>query len=180
LSGAYRYRRLAATVQVLFTKHLEVSGWPPSGRLANADVFERLVAPKLQESGYRVAYVLIDALRYELGVALAQQLADAGHLQLHAACAQLPSITPVGMSLLPGAGPPVAPQTRHGPGADAKGRSAATVAQRMDVLRKRYGQHFTDIVLRDFLRRKHYTRHRILVLRGTEIDSQLENSRKRL
>src|SRR5207245_2314094 len=31
-----RYRRLAASVQVLFTKNLEVSGWPPSGRLANA------------------------------------------------------------------------------------------------------------------------------------------------
>ena len=58
-----RYGRLAATVQVLFTKHLEMSGWPPSGRLANADVFDRLVAPKLQESGRRVAYVLIDALR---------------------------------------------------------------------------------------------------------------------
>ena len=100
-----RYRRLAATVQMLFTRHLEVSGWPPSGRLANADVFDRLVAPKLQESGRRVAYMLIDALRYELGVALAQQLAEAGHLQLHAAFAQLPSITPVGMaSLLPGAG----------------------------------------------------------------------------
>jgi hypothetical protein len=100
-----RYGRLAATVQLLFTKHLEVSGWPPSGRLANADVFDRLVAPKLQESGRRVAYVLIDALRYELGVALAQQLADTGHIQLHAACAQLPSITSVGMaSLLPGDG----------------------------------------------------------------------------
>ena len=52
-----RYRRLASTVQVLFTRHLECSGWPPVGRLANADVFDRLVPPKLQESGRRVAYV---------------------------------------------------------------------------------------------------------------------------
>ena len=175
-----RYGRLAATVQILFTKHLEVSGWPPSGRLANADVFDRLVAPKLHESGRRVAYVLIDALRYELGVALAQQLADAGHLQLHAACAQLPSITPVGMaSLLPGAGQHLALRRHDTDLVPMLGDvPVTTVAQRMDVLRKRYGQRFTEMVLRDFLRRKHAVPDTVelLVLRNTEIDSQLEHN----
>ena len=175
-----RYRRLAATVQVLFTRHLEVSGWPPSGRLANADVFDRLVAPKLQESGCRVAYVLIDALRYELGVALAQQLADAGHLQLHAAFAQLPSITPVGMaSLLPGAGQHLSLRRHDTSLVPMLGEvPVTTVAQRMDVLRKRYGQRFTEMVLRDFLRRKQAVPDTVelLVLRSTEIDSQLENN----
>ena len=33
-------------------------------------MFDRVVAPKLQESGRRVALLLIDALRYELGVEL--------------------------------------------------------------------------------------------------------------
>jgi len=53
-----------------------------------------------------------------------------------------------------------------------------TVAQRMDVLRKRYGQPFTEMVLRDFLRRKHAVPDTVelLVLRNTEIDSQLENN----
>ena len=52
------------------------------------------------------------------------------------------------------------------------------VAQRMDVLRKRYGQRFTEMVLRDFLRRKHPVPDTVelLVLRNTEIDSQLENN----
>lgn len=67
-SARTRYRRLMAAVQVLFTRHLEVSGWPRSDRLANADVFDRLVAPKLQERGRRVAYMLIDALCYEPGI----------------------------------------------------------------------------------------------------------------
>ena len=77
-----RYRHLVEKVQLVFTKHLETSGWPPSGRLANADVFDQLVSPRLQESGRRVAYFLVDALRYELGVALQQQLADGGPVEL--------------------------------------------------------------------------------------------------
>ena len=70
-----RYRRLAEKVQAVFVKHLETTGWPPPGRLANADVFDRLVADRLKESGRRVAYLMVDALRYELGVALGK---DAG------------------------------------------------------------------------------------------------------
>src|SRR5262252_7831452 len=92
-------------VETIFTRHLEVGGWPPTGRLANADVFDRFVQPLLQESGRRVGYILIDALRYELGVALHTQLADTEQVELVPACAQLPSVTPVGMaSLLPAAG----------------------------------------------------------------------------
>jgi hypothetical protein len=92
-------------IETIFTRHLEVSGWPPAGHLANADVFDRFVQPLLQESGRRVAYILVDALRYELGVALHAQLADTEQVELMPACAQLPSVTPVGMaSLLPGAG----------------------------------------------------------------------------
>lgn len=51
---------------------------------------------------------MIDALRYELGVALERQLAEDGQVHLQAALAQLPSVTPVGMaSLLPSAGAPL-------------------------------------------------------------------------
>ena len=78
------HRRLTDKVQDLFVKHLERSGWPPAGRLANADVFDRLVAPAIQESGRRVALLLIDALRYELGVELAKQLAEEGQVTLQA------------------------------------------------------------------------------------------------
>ena len=35
----------------LFMKHLETTGWPPEGRMANADVFDQLVADRLKERG---------------------------------------------------------------------------------------------------------------------------------
>ena len=99
------YRQLVGKTQAKFTQHLQSSGWPPVGRFANVDVFDRLVAPLLQEAGRRVAYIQVDALRYELGVALQQQLAEDDPFEIEPTYAQLPSITRVGMtSLLPGAG----------------------------------------------------------------------------
>lgn len=81
------YRKLVNKVQGLFVRHLEQSGWPPTGRLANTDVFDKLIAPKLQDSGRRVAVPLIDALRYELGVELEKQLVDDAQVGMQAAFA---------------------------------------------------------------------------------------------
>ena len=98
-----RYAKLLEKVQSLFIKHLEIAGWPSHGRLSNADVFDTIVEPMLKESGRRVAFIMVDALRYELGVTMHRQLQRSTRRKL-AACAQLPTVTPVGMaSLLPGA-----------------------------------------------------------------------------
>jgi len=79
-----RYRRLAEKVQDIFVKYVETVGWPPAGRLANVDAFDRLVADRLKESGRKVAYQMVDALRYELGVALEKLLAEDGPVELQA------------------------------------------------------------------------------------------------
>jgi predicted nucleic acid-binding protein len=175
-----QYRRLAEKAQLIFTKQLETSGWPPSGRLANADVFDHLVAPRLQESGRRVAYFLVDALRYELGVALQQQLAEDDPVELQAAYAQLPSITLVGMaSLLPGAGKLLSLVKKNGSFVPVlEDTTVSNVNQRMEVLRKQYGDRFAERKLNDFVRSKKAlpdTVH-LLVLRSVDIDSQLENN----
>lgn len=90
---------------------------------------------------------MVDALRYELGVALDKLISEDGHVELHAAYAQLPTITPVGMaSLLPGAradlsldyvGDALVPKLA--------GVSVANVSQRMDVFRKRLGDRFAEM-----------------------------------
>ena len=67
----------------------------------NRDVFSRFVEPLLK-AGDKVAYFLIDSLRYELAAELQQELEKLHLAQLHVVSAQLPSITPVGMaSLMP-------------------------------------------------------------------------------
>jgi len=174
------YRRLAENVQSVFVKHLEATGWPPQGRLANADVFDRLLSDRLKESGRRVAYLMVDALRYELGVALEKMLSEDGPVELQAAYAQLPTVTLVGMaSLLPGArteltlgleGDSLVPKL-----GDAR---VGNVGQRMEVLRKRLGDRFREVPLHEFVRGKPKISETVdlLVLRSTEIDSQLESN----
>jgi hypothetical protein len=175
-----RYGKLVLKVQTVFTRHLETVGWPPPGRLANADVFDRHVAPLLAESGRKVAMIIVDALRYELGVALVNQLTDGDEAAITHACAQLPTVTPVGMaSLLPGAGAGLSLKAEDDgfvPMLD--GTRVASVAQRMDVLRARYGDRFHQEVLATFAKSppKLPSTVALLVLRDTEIDSHLESN----
>ena len=176
-----RYSRLVEKVQALFTKHFEQEGWPPQGRLANADLFDRKVAPLLEERGRRVAYFLIDALRYELGVELQRQLSEAGTAEVEAAYAQMPTVTPVGMAgLLPKAGERLQ-LLRDGsdvvPTLDQE--KITNVAQRMKVFEKTFGDRFAETTLSDFVRAKKANvppEVGLLVLRSTEIDSHLESN----
>ncbi len=175
-----RYGRLAERVQGVFTKHVESAGWPPTGRMANADTFDRLVADRLKENGTKVAYLMVDALRYELGVALEKLLAEDGPVELQVAYAQLPTITPVGMaSLLPGARTQLTLTRENDTLVPRLGSvPVCNVTQRMDVFRKRLGDRFHEMLLSDFARGKPKIPETVdlLVLRSTEIDSQLESN----
>lgn len=175
------YRKLSEKVQSVFVKHLEDQGWPPAGRLGNAEVFDRFVAPSLQERGRKVAFLMVDALRYELGVALANRLSEDGPVDLHAACAQLPTVTIVGMaSLLPGAAADLA-ICREGEKLIPKidGTAVGTVAQRMGHLRSRFGDRFAEMRLDEFVKNKKVdiaSTVDLLVIRSVEIDDYLETN----
>lgn len=179
LQARRSYRRLAEQAHAAFLRHLGASGWPLSGRLANADSFDRLVAPRLQESGRRVALFLIDAMRYELGVELSKQLHETGQVEVQPAAAQLPSVTEVGMAtLLPGA--------RQGIRLDKHNdrirvaldeQPLANVNLRMDLLRSRYGQRFMEMRLNDFtVRTRILPTVELLVLRSNEMDNDFETN----
>ena len=118
---------------------------------------------------------MVDALRYELGVTLEKQLSEDGPVELQAAYAQLPTITPVGMaSLLPGARSQLSLEVE----ADALTPRLGTVkvgnvAQRMDVLRRKLGDRFQEMPLSDFVRKKPKITSTVdlLVLRSTRLMS---------
>jgi hypothetical protein len=177
-----RYRKLTAITGALFTRHLETNGWPTPRLLANADVFDRIVQPMLNDSGRRVALILVDALRYELGVALHAEVASTDPTELQAACAQLPTVTPVGMaSLLPGAGAGLR-LARDGDNSFAVtlgDQRLTQVGHRMDVLRTRFGDRFAEMRLSEYVNTKKNPvpeTVNLLVLRSTEIDSHLESN----
>ena len=176
------YRKLAEKVQILFTKQLADTGWPPQGRLYNADVFDEVVAPKLQTSGQRVAYLMVDALRFELGLELEKQLKDEFEITLKPAYACLPSITLVGMaSLLPGAGKELSIKKSDSGMVPMLGDApVGTVPQRMGVFEKRFGSRFAEMRADDFIDNNHKFDKSVelAVLRSVEIDTQFENTPK--
>jgi hypothetical protein len=175
------YRDLIESVQLKFTHFVNSVGWPPQGFMSNTQVFDSKVEPLLKNGGNRVAYLMVDALRYELGYELNKQLVEDADSQLSVAFATLPSITPVGMaSLLPGAYDKLSVHLDEGktkPLFDDK--PVADVSLRMGVFSAQYGDRFQEMPLKDFVKmakKKTISSNvELLVLRSTEIDSYFEN-----
>lgn len=90
------YEALLHRMAVGFTSALCAAGWQIEGVVPQTGLYERecaAVAPP-------VALFLVDAMRYEMGQELAQQLSPTGAVQVTTAVAALPTITEVGMAAL--------------------------------------------------------------------------------
>ena len=100
-----KYRDCVSRLHATFLRAVEVEGWPPTGAglLENGRIFAEIVEPLLAQ-GRKVAYLLIDSLRYELAADLKETLLLQYPTELRLSYAQLPTYTEVGMaSLMPGA-----------------------------------------------------------------------------
>jgi hypothetical protein len=83
-----------------FTKALVKAGWAVAGALHQTRIFSEVVSDRPKP----VAYFLVDAMRFEMGMELAERLPQSSEVSVRAAIGALPSITPIGMAaLMPGA-----------------------------------------------------------------------------
>ncbi|HWO17674.1 MAG TPA: PglZ domain-containing protein [Kofleriaceae bacterium] len=83
-----------------FTKALVKAGWAVAGALHQTRIFSDVVSERPKP----VAYFLVDAMRFEMGIELAERVPKTSEVSVRAALAALPSITPIGMAaLMPGA-----------------------------------------------------------------------------
>jgi PglZ domain len=95
-----QYRLWADNLALDFSSICTTEGFLAEDNLQQRTLYEQIVHP-LTQSNKKVAYFLIDALRYEMATELLQDLQDAGIvLSLKARYAELPSITSVGMNVL--------------------------------------------------------------------------------
>jgi hypothetical protein len=84
-----------------FTKALAKTGWSVPNTLHQTRIFSEVVA----SCPNPVAYFLVDAMRFEMGLELAERLPRSSEVSVRPAVGALPSITPIGMAaLMPGAG----------------------------------------------------------------------------
>ena len=174
------YRYFAERVQERFVDAVKNEGWPVAGFTRNTQVFDRFVAPWLKDK-VKTAFFMVDALRYELGVELEASLASAFSAEVHAVCAQLPTITRVGMAaLLPEAdgqfevilkGDHFVPKVR--------GVEVETPKDRLDYMAGFYGDRCQMVDLNDLVLKKSLRvedKVDLLVVKTTDIDTMGEIS----
>lgn len=98
-----RYGEVTGKCAERFTDALRNAEFKVQAVLQQENIFQKLVRPYIADS--KTAYILVDALRYEMGRELVEGLEDTLEVEILASLAQLPTITEVGMSaLMPDAG----------------------------------------------------------------------------
>lgn len=95
----HRYRELALRIQDRFLALVVKNRWPPEGILRQTRIFDQYVAPLL-ERREKVAYFMVDSLRFEMGRDLGEALRSLGDVEILHAASVLPSITETGMAAL--------------------------------------------------------------------------------
>src|SRR5205823_1208711 len=93
------YRDFVDSTARRFQHAVVKEGWPVQGRLRASDIYDRFVSVPWQE-GKRVVYFWIDAFRYDLAKQLAASASSRHLVSVNVVCAQLPTITKVGMAAL--------------------------------------------------------------------------------
>ena len=180
-SAREAYQEFAADLADAFGASLRYNGYQFRGVLAQADVFHGLAEPDL--AGERVAYILVDALRYELGRDLAARLAeatDALDLQVRPAVATAPTVTEVGMAgLLPHAERGIALSGERGRlGAVVDGRVMRVRADRSKFLGALWGEQAVALTLKEVRSGRKWRERadaaRLLVVWHQEIDKEGE------
>ncbi len=147
-----RYTEVVGSAQSLFLRAVEREGWPPEGILRQTQIFNRYLAPELEERG-KVVYFLVDSMRYEMGRDLGGTLEAFGSVTVSSATTILPTTTPCAMAaLMPGAdGVYSLVEDRNEIVPAIAGRILRNSADRMEFIRESYGDRFRDFPLGELL-----------------------------
>ncbi len=175
------YRSWSGRLQEVFLDAVVREGWPAVGTLRQPEVFQRFVAPCMEENR-PVAFFLVDALRYELAFELQRALQADFTVAVEPACAQLPTKTESGMAaLLPRAAGRLAVAAKDGALAVSLGGADVSSAARRDaLLAAEFGDRCQVMGLDELVamspRKKLRDNVRLVVVRTRELDAAGEQS----
>jgi len=93
-----RYTEVGSALAKHFITTFQQAKHPIKGLAQQRDIFEKQVKPLLSEG--KVAYVWVDALRYEMARELSRLLKDDFKLEIQPAIGAIPTITEIGMAAL--------------------------------------------------------------------------------
>ena len=174
-----RYAEVGDALANRFVKTLQAGRFKASGYGKQAEVYSTYVAPALKE-GLKTAYVLVDALRYEIARDLVQKSFKEGyHTRITAVLGTAPTITPIGMAaLMPGAekGVRVAEGSKKELGLQVSGTFLANRQARVQWLKETAGTYTVEATLDDILPKpkselkREIDKARLLFVTSQEID----------
>jgi len=98
IKAEQRYTEVGSELAKHFVTYFQKAKHPIKGLLRQREVFERRVKPHLGEG--KVAYVWVDALRFEMARELCRLLKDDFTLAIQPAIGTMPTITEIGMAAL--------------------------------------------------------------------------------
>jgi hypothetical protein len=157
-------------------------GWPVAGRTRAKDIYDQFVRVPWQE-GRRVAYFWVDAFRYDLAKQLETSASGRHTVKVNGVCAQLPTITKIGMAaLLPEADKDFQINVASGePVPVIKGRLLPALPQRLDYIKEFVGPNrFAAVELSEIIAAKDnlasLNHVEVLVVRTSEIDQLGESN----
>jgi hypothetical protein len=180
------YRQWADTINRAFFELCMAQGALPDHSLRQRAVYDQVVSPLLSH-GDKVAFVMVDALRFEMAQGLAEELKrDKYVVTLQARLAELPTITAVGMNALA----PAQVQGRLrliGSDGEIKGLASqeaqiATPEARVKAMSLRVGAAVESIALEDFqdmslpkLKKRLQSKANLVVVHSQELDTAGES-----
>jgi len=166
------YLEFIDKVQKKFIGLISKEGWKTSDSLRNIDIFDRYIQ-SVFNSKNRIAYIMVDALRFELGKEIEQSLEKKYSVQLRPSRAYLPTVTKFGMAaLLPNAAQKLSLKAKDKEllpfFAD---ELVATPADRGKIFQKEYGTRTEMCEMTEFLGKSTISETiELLVLYHTDID----------
>jgi hypothetical protein len=147
-----RYMEVGGRVSETFLTRAQAVDFRSTTLRYQTEIFATAVKPKL--AGGKTAYVVVDALRYEMARELSGSLAKEAKLVIEARLAAVPTITPIGMAaLLPGAEESLAVQGLGGGqlGAEVGGVLLKDRKARVNYLKEKAGVSVFEGKLEDLL-----------------------------
>lgn len=151
IKARQRYVQVGSAMAQQFVTKYAKAKQPIKGVQRQRDVYEAQVKPILPKQ--KIAYVWVDALRYEMARELCDSLGDAFQIKLHPATATPPTITEIGMaSLLPKADQAEVVSVGGGKLAlHIEGRLIRDRKDRVNFLKEQVGGKFFEAKLDDLL-----------------------------
>ena len=168
-----QYRTYTNKWQKVFQE--SISQWPVEGIESNIKIFDKYIAPILKGKR-KVAYIMVDALRFELGKELEESLSKHFTIQTTPVCAYLPTVTKFGMAaLLPDAEKALSLEVVDGKlEAHLNGVHVKDLQARKNYLKEKLGDR-CDIVKMELLLLNYKEQPDLLIVTTNEIDAAGEN-----